>query len=230
MALTGTVGETSIHIGLDSSMRRPTELTMRSMIRNRCESSLKRHRPVRACRGARCRLVESVDEDIRISGSARSSSRGPSPNSSLRTSETSDCRSKRLSGTCALSHQACRPETPRISGSASSRLTRVRRSRFNRFSSPWCTLLLSCWYCGWRVSTRAAAVGTGVIPASVSGHVRPVSRPKMLLPPFCGSASPKLSELVRQHLQGPPASSGCSAQATAGVDGLESDAVVDGSR
>ena len=68
-------------------------------------------------------LVEAVDQDVRDRRDPRSSaSSGPRPNSSFRTSPTSDSRSRRLSGVvCALcvQHPAM---TPRISGSASSRL------------------------------------------------------------------------------------------------------------
>ena len=81
-------------IGLDSSMRRPTELTMRSMIRIRCWSSLNTtstgsRMPWRSTYTWSNRFTRMSD----TSGSASSSSSGPRPNSSLRTSPMSDCRS-----------------------------------------------------------------------------------------------------------------------------------------
>src|SRR5688572_23654171 len=47
------------------------------------------------------------------------------------------------------------PISERISGSASSRLTRVRRSRLSRLSRSWWMRLFSSWYVAFRVSAPA---------------------------------------------------------------------------
>ena len=128
-------GNRASTIGLDSSMRRPTLLTMRSMICSRCASSLKvtavgSSRPWRSTYTWSKRLTRMSE----TSGSRSSISSGPRPNSSLSTSVTSVSRSSRLIGVVSLTPSMMTPMIRRISGSASSRLTRVRRSRFRRFS------------------------------------------------------------------------------------------------
>ena len=72
----------------------------------------------------------------------------------------------------------------RISGSASSRLTDVSRSRFRRLSrSVWTRLLIS-WYCGCRVSARVRPRRTG--SSELIGELMPVPR---LWCRFCCSCS-----------------------------------------
>ena len=82
-------------IGLDSSMRRPTVLTMRSMMRIRWRSSLNTASiGLELAVALDVDLVVAVDQDVGDRpGRARSASSGPSPNSSLRTSATRLSRS-----------------------------------------------------------------------------------------------------------------------------------------
>ncbi len=72
-----------------------------------------------------------------MSGSVSSASSGPRPKISCSTSVISASRSNRLSGVVWLSRSSRPRIRLRISGSASSRLTRVSRSRFRRPSSSW---------------------------------------------------------------------------------------------
>jgi hypothetical protein len=87
-------GSRASTIGEESSMRRPTAETMRSMIWRRCRSSLKRTsvsrmRPpfsMKTCRQVLTRMSET-------SGSLSSGSSGPSPKISSSTCSTSSSRS-----------------------------------------------------------------------------------------------------------------------------------------
>ena len=104
--------------GDDSSTRRPTRETIFSMIRNRCELSLNSTgvRYSLPCRSTYTRrgVVTRISDTV---GSCSKGSRGPSPNTSFRTSSVTRSFSIRLSG---------------VVSSSTSRATAARTSRRTR--------------------------------------------------------------------------------------------------
>lgn len=120
-------------MGLDSSRRRPTALTIRSMICRRCRSSRKvtgtsSRRPSRSIYTWSWRLTKMSE----MVGSASRASKGPRPNSSWSTSVISASRSKSVRGVVRVSASSIDMMSERISGSACSRWTAESRSRFSR--------------------------------------------------------------------------------------------------
>ena len=89
-------------IGLDSSMRRPTELTIRSMISNRCWSSLKTISVSSSLPLRSMYAIESIDEDVGNVRVAQQNLERPEAEQLVEYSTTSVSRSPRLSGTVLI--------------------------------------------------------------------------------------------------------------------------------
>ena len=126
-------------IGLDSSMRRPTELTMRSMICIRWRSSLKVIAGfLEQAVPLDVDLVVAVDQDVR--DVAVLEQRLERPEAEQLVEDVDDqvlALEEAERASSAASASIMWLISSRISGSASRRLTRVSRSRFRRFSSSW---------------------------------------------------------------------------------------------
>ncbi len=132
-------------MGDDSSTRRPTLDTMRSMICIRCWLSLK-VRPVGSSLPARSTYTRSkrftrISETV---GSLSKGSSGPSPKISSRISRARRSRSAKLSGTASLLtvlRISSRTSSRAVSPGERPSFSRSKRSRILR-----CRSALTCWY------------------------------------------------------------------------------------
>ena len=191
-------------IGLDSSMRRPTELTIRSMIRSRCASSLNDHVDrLEHAVALDVHLVEAVHQDVRDLRVGEQFLERPEAEQFVEDvaderlpleeaqrdlvalgvqhphDHAADLGFRLLAADAGQALQVEPVQQPLVNPALQFLVLRV--SRVDASGS-------------WRNERHASA--------SVGAHERPVSRPKMLLPLFARlDVVRQLRQFVREHLE-----------------------------